>query len=1347
VSGLATDPKRQANDALRGYVYQILRSVMVWIELGDRDELILEGAEDLDLITNTDALVEQVKDTAGSGTITLRTPAVRDALGHFWGHRQRNPGYQIRFRYLTTSEIGLEQGAPFGSGQTGLGLWTSIQADPATATALADTAQLAAFIAKDAAFSPEIRAFCASASPQAILDQLILPMAWIAGQGDGDSFVRRIKDKLIIHGKTEGVSADEADKAFDPLYMAALDAAKSKDAPPLSRAEFLRIFDAATSMQMRTHDVVALIQKALATPTSASAINVATPEIAIEARPHLPLRYFRRENLEGRLGSLTTAGPVVLQGGTGTGKTLLAASALRDNDDTAWLSLRDLPPAEVRARLVAARAALMAIGRPLKLVLDDLDGTADPRLIESPLSSLAATAADLGGVLIITSAHPLSSRLAQLIGLAPEATLAMPSFEDSEIQSFVEREGCPSEDAPLWSTIIAATTSGHPQLVHARIAALASAGFPRPSPADFLGTPPDVDAVRSEARRLIAALPAYPRELLYRLSLVTTRMSRSRIMAVARADPPIAEPGAAIDLIAGPWLEKTDGDAYRVSPLVRESATAARGLPWVRSMHGKISWAYMIERSITPLDIGAILTHCLLSGSAGPLAYLMQGLFTASDDIWEHIAEATSMFTSFGLEDGTDLPFQKPTDRFIFRHFQYRIAIYSSPETGRRIAARFVQEAAQAATDDATGFFRFLFVSQLLTQTRIAYPIATLVDYTRQFQALAATMEEDLPERLAKARMEHGRENVSPDYDSFISYPLMTRVQDIDQIRELLDALEPLPDTDIAACLRAFAGQRGQSSLIVDRVWLAELESRGGRWSHFVVQLRRLLDLALRLNIRPLALAIAPSLVRIIDENLNDSVAAVVEAETRIGSLGDDAVLMCALAKVKKRAGAVKEALALWTTYLPRRTDEEGNLATAYDYRTAAQAAGGVGDWQETESFLLAGHALVDPTTHATYALGLQMDAAFAAFMAGKHEDALARFGQVLADLEPLQAQADTEPLLSLQRRIAGVLSGITAIREGKVPPETAADLAGICSVLDRLDPPPAHPPPLDFMIRDTLEVELHYAKSFARAEAYAERLRQTPYVTLLSIMAFDLFELATRTGDYSHIVADGVRQLRATSIANIARQSGNYSALMTVGDADPDWPTDFDLFILTHVLAATLRIVANGQGSAIPIAAWRTALPDRPHARLLRNLVDQIDGLFVAASLDAWHLVVEPGDTYWASHLVAAIAATTETPRTPEELLRCHGLWAHYCAGQPLHDLVGPPVADLVAGQWSNMCLFPGSLTDPGRGIPALRRALALQGPPWQQIKAILSAAAIATGLRSDNPVRASIAAIVVEP
>jgi len=61
----------------------------------------------------------QVKDSSGSGNITLRTTGVVAAIGHYWDHRTRNRGRRVSFRYLTTSGVGQESGAPFGQDRKG----------------------------------------------------------------------------------------------------------------------------------------------------------------------------------------------------------------------------------------------------------------------------------------------------------------------------------------------------------------------------------------------------------------------------------------------------------------------------------------------------------------------------------------------------------------------------------------------------------------------------------------------------------------------------------------------------------------------------------------------------------------------------------------------------------------------------------------------------------------------------------------------------------------------------------------------------------------------------------------------------------------------------------------------------------------------------------------------------------------------------------------------------------------------------------------------------------------------------------------------------------------------------
>lgn len=118
---LVNDPAREATASMRGYWAQIWRSVLAWIELGETERLYLEGAEDIDRISGPAAETIQVKDV--SRNITLRSDDVVEAIDNAWAHQKRNPRHTIKFRFLTTAGMGVEQGAPFGSEIGGLRLW------------------------------------------------------------------------------------------------------------------------------------------------------------------------------------------------------------------------------------------------------------------------------------------------------------------------------------------------------------------------------------------------------------------------------------------------------------------------------------------------------------------------------------------------------------------------------------------------------------------------------------------------------------------------------------------------------------------------------------------------------------------------------------------------------------------------------------------------------------------------------------------------------------------------------------------------------------------------------------------------------------------------------------------------------------------------------------------------------------------------------------------------------------------------------------------------------------------------------------------------------------------------
>src|SRR5258708_6055889 len=105
---------RDAWFVIRGFVYQIDRTIDAWLDLPDGVCLALEAGEDLDRVERDlldptkDGLrtLEQIKHRQKS--LTLRQAEVVEAIANFIDHRHANPSHNLRFRFLTNAVAGRE---------------------------------------------------------------------------------------------------------------------------------------------------------------------------------------------------------------------------------------------------------------------------------------------------------------------------------------------------------------------------------------------------------------------------------------------------------------------------------------------------------------------------------------------------------------------------------------------------------------------------------------------------------------------------------------------------------------------------------------------------------------------------------------------------------------------------------------------------------------------------------------------------------------------------------------------------------------------------------------------------------------------------------------------------------------------------------------------------------------------------------------------------------------------------------------------------------------------------------------------------------------------------------------
>lgn len=1187
-----TNQKRQALPPLRGYDYQIWQSLNRWLSLGASEVLFLEVAEDLDVLRAGEAETVQVKETRRAGTVTLNSRDIVEAIAHFWEHQKNNPGYTVRFRFLTTSERGSEQPNNFG-GMRGLDYWDRCRR-PDT-----ELGSLRSFLSSLDKLPSDLRDFVSAASDDEFREKLIKRIEWDTGQKDKAYIEELVTQKVVYYGThVYALQHSEAVMAVAYLFKHIWSVILQEDNRRLTYSDFTRLLEEYSTVRVPKRVLQLRAASFALMPTiglenslegGGKAFNLvsdAAPESY--ALPSFD-RLAKREDLVAELQvRLNSQGVLVLRGSSGMGKSTLAGLiAAKDRGKWRRFDLRDLKAEQIRGQLFYASLDASEHPSDTDYIVDDLNFDDRPSLYERALAGFIYTVTSRGGRMIITTQGELPERLLLAFDLSNEVVFDVPRLTEEEIGQVALNYGCPQgKTLETWQRVIHGNTLGHPLLVHARVKNVASSGWPKPR-LDDLFKPEGVEGVRREVlRRLKDQLPSeQARTLAYRLSIFTGYFKRNHAQHLALPPPALSSPGEALDQLIGPWVERLGHGYHRLSPLLAGSASQMFGEEEVKNLHKTAAYAYLTQNTLTPTELGGALFHGLLGEIPEPIIAAASATFSIKDTDWPVISRELDWLTSVAIEPGQKLFKVEPLASLTLRAIQFKVAAeIDSSGTAPAVVASWEAELDSLDEYKELPLYtalrmlsQFLF-NQVIFRFEVPLPVKTVVNNIARAITLdleckaSAASGNEISQEVLRERPE-----VVADFDTEI-FVAVARCKNADHVDQFLDALEALVDEAADVFWAQFRNNETATMNFISSAWLPEIKEQAPNWQRTLEVLDRAAELALEKGADALFAHAYCAKAILIREYMpeRDSEAAVkllADGDRKLGYRHP--ALQDYLAKLYMLDGRHSDALEVWRK-IPANTESGETGTRLFTYREALICAGNLGDWNLVAEYALKGERAAHRLAQdgEIIAVGFLVEHAFALWKSEEVSKSLAAFSKIIEALAKLPEA--NENIRSYALHVA-VLHTIRWIERGNEISENFyepnfGDFT-IPNVDEKYRDKPI--PPYVFYWRHLAGAEYKYNVGdliFQRFEEECNKLN-------LPIIKFQVEQLRL------------LHSLRKLDLAPLINKFSEYWVILKAvpASANSPAPPSFDTHLIISLLfAALVKLVSLGRHSDAPLKQWR---------------------------------------------------------------------------------------------------------------------------------------------------------------
>jgi len=668
-----SNPRRDASATIAGFVFQVNVTILRWLELREDEHLELERGEDIDTVQNGDGsvpvetrLLEQIKVRSGR-SLTLRSEEALEALSNFCNHRAANPAWNLKFRYLTTADSGVEQG--WVRPDSGIETWMALQRGRYDDTTRCEAvAALRAFL-RSCTRPERVSTQVWQALQQVLasdddtqLSEIILAFEWGIGSGDYSQIEKQIVAALTSYG--QGVTPDDASQVYEHLFafvfrllcqpgQRLLTRSKLTTellAPSVTQADrailelvrnelgqmTVRIAAVEATMAHQVNEVATLKQTVGVIGKSVgfeSAFGLSAISLSTDLPELVSPRAARDVLVDDLLSHAQGVGMAALVAEPGSGKTqLLVLAVEKSKRRTHWLNM-PRPATESQACILIEALVRSVVGEPQSVsfrelcaapserfrgtivVIEDLPWMIPGGHLAMHLDVLARCLKNVDAYLFTSSYFRLPATTEQALG---KVHWDVPRFTAADITELLIAANAPQElRVESISQLLAAVAEGLPALVMAAVRYLADRNW------SFTATELEsllrgefASALRQDiSRLLLVTVPdADEREMLMRVSLAVGPLTLDDIAAIACVPKAIRLPGEKVQHATGLWLQQVGSGRYLRSPLVTSRLADSLDSETRKGVHTVLAMRILARKTFEPIEALACVTHLMTAG-------------------------------------------------------------------------------------------------------------------------------------------------------------------------------------------------------------------------------------------------------------------------------------------------------------------------------------------------------------------------------------------------------------------------------------------------------------------------------------------------------------------------------------------------------------------------------------------------------------------------------------------------------------------------------------------------------------------------------------------------------------